>query len=145
MSYDIVRFVNRRYIRNFMYLFQRATYLRESFNISPYFLLFNSYQAFSLHWSKGAKWLRGRVLDSRLRDQASLASLGCGPRARHIYPSLVLVQPRKTCPCLNERLLMGRKESNQTKLHWSKIVSIQMANYLSFNYLYRHIYQSPLI
>ena len=34
---------------------------------------------------------------------------------RHIYPSLVLVQPRKTRPCLTERLLMGRKESNQTK------------------------------
>ena len=33
---------------------------------------------------------------------------------RHIYPSLVLVQPRKTHPCLTERLLMGRKESNQT-------------------------------
>ena len=31
-----------------------------------------------------------------------------------IYPSLVLVQPRKTSPCLTERLLMGRKESNQT-------------------------------
>ena len=34
--------------------------------------------------------------------------------ARYIYPSLVLVQPRKTRPCLTERLLMGRKESNQT-------------------------------
>ena len=30
------------------------------------------------------------------------------------YPSLVLVQPRKTRPCLTERLLMGRKGSNQT-------------------------------
>ena len=30
------------------------------------------------------------------------------------YPSLVLVRPRKTGPCLTERLLMGRKESNQT-------------------------------
>ena len=29
-------------------------------------------------------------------------------------PSLVLVQPRKTRPSLSERLLMGRKESNQT-------------------------------
>ena len=29
------------------------------------------------------------------------------------YPSLVLVQPRKTRPCLTERLLMGRKESNK--------------------------------
>ena len=28
-------------------------------------------------------------------------------------PSLVLVQPRKTCPYITERLLMGRKESNQ--------------------------------
>ena len=46
---------------------------------------------------------------------ASPASLRCGPRARHIYPSLVLVQPRETRPCLTERLLMGRKESNQTK------------------------------
>ena len=25
-----------------------------------------------------------------------------------------MVQPRKTCPCLTERLLMGRKDSNQT-------------------------------
>ena len=29
-------------------------------------------------------------------------------------PSLVLVQSRKTRPFLTERLLMGRKESNQT-------------------------------
>ena len=29
-------------------------------------------------------------------------------------PSLVLVQPRKTRPYITERLLMGRKESNQT-------------------------------
>ena len=31
-----------------------------------------------------------------------------------INPSLVLVQPRKTRPFITERLLMGRKESNQT-------------------------------
>ena len=47
--------------------------------------------------------------------RATPSSLPCGPRARHIYRSLVLVQPRKTRPCLTERLLMGRKESNQTK------------------------------
>ena len=45
---------------------------------------------------------------------ASPASLRCGPWARPIYPSLVLVQPRKTRPCLTERWLMGCKESNQT-------------------------------
>ena len=33
---------------------------------------------------------------------------------KHINSSLELVQPRKTCPFINERLLMGHKESNQT-------------------------------
>ena len=50
----------------------------------------------------------------QLIKKSSPASLRCGPLAIHIHPSLVLVQPRKTRPCLNERLLMGRKESNQT-------------------------------
>ena len=34
--------------------------------------------------------------------------------SKNISPSLVLVQPRKTRPFITERLLMGRKESNQT-------------------------------
>ena len=34
---------------------------------------------------------------------------------RKTHSSLELVQPRKTRPCLTERLLMGRKGSNQTK------------------------------
>ena len=46
-----------------------------------------------------------------------------GPHWRHcvvslsknMNPSLVLVQPRNTRPFITERLLMGRKESNQTK------------------------------
>ena len=60
----------------------------------------------------------GRVLDSRQRGR------GFEHHRRHcvvvleqgIYPSLGLVQPRNTCPCLTERLLMGRKESNQTNI-----------------------------
>ena len=36
------------------------------------------------------------------------------PLTRHIDPSLILVQPRKTRTYITERLLMGRKESNQT-------------------------------
>ena len=68
----------------------------------------------------GAQWLSGRVLDSRPKGR------GFEPQRRHcvvswskkIKPSLVLVQPRKTCPVITERLLMGRKESNQTnKIH----------------------------
>ena len=35
--------------------------------------------------------------------------------SKNINPSLVLVQPRKTRPFITEILLMGRKESNQTK------------------------------
>ena len=34
--------------------------------------------------------------------------------SKNINRSLVLVQPRKNCPFNTERLLMGRKESNQT-------------------------------
>ena len=64
----------------------------------------------------GAQWLSGRVLDSRPKGR------GFEPHRRHcvvslsknIDPSLVLVQPRKTRPFITERLLMGRKESNQT-------------------------------
>ena len=34
--------------------------------------------------------------------------------SKNINPSLVLVLPRKNRPYITERLLMGRKESNQT-------------------------------
>ena len=44
-----------------------------------------------------------------LTGLTALWSLG-----ENINPSLVLVQPRKTCTFITERLLMGCKESNQT-------------------------------
>ena len=70
----------------------------------------------TLNTNTGAQWLSGRMLDSRPRGR------GLEPHRRHcvvslgksINPSLVLVQPRKTRPFITERLLMGRKESNQT-------------------------------
>ena len=71
---------------------------------------------------KGAQWLSGRVLDSRQKVRASPPSLCCGPWARHIYPSLVLVQPRKTHPFITERLLIGCKESNQTNIRCNQRV-----------------------
>ena len=63
---------------------------------------------------EGAQWLSGRVLDSRPRGR------GFEPSWRqfvvsvikNINPSSVLIQPRKTCPFITERLLVGRKESN---------------------------------
>ena len=66
---------------------------------------------------KGAQWLSSRVLDSRPKGH------GFEPHRRHCVvvleqdSSLVLVQPRKTCPFITERLLMGRKESNQIILN----------------------------
>ena len=65
--------------------------------------------------TQGVQWLSGRVLDSRPRGRRF------EPHQRHcvvslsknINPSLVLVQPRKTHLYITERLLMGRKETNQ--------------------------------
>ena len=65
----------------------------------------------------GAQWLSGRVLSSRPKGRGfephwshCVVSL-----SKNINPSLVLVQPRKIRPFITERLLMGRKESNQNK------------------------------
>ena len=72
---------------------------------------------FNNHGHLGAQWLNGRVLDSKLKGS------GFEPHRRHcalslsksIDPSLVLIKSRKTRPYITERMLMGRKESNQTK------------------------------
>ena len=72
-----------------------------------------------LHTHEGAQWLSGRMLDWRPKGR------GFEPHRRHcvvslsknINPSLALVQNRKTRPLITERLLMGRKESNQTNKH----------------------------
>ena len=47
--------------------------------------------------------------------RASRVSLCCVLEQDTLINSLVPVQPRKTHPYITERLLMGRKESNQTK------------------------------
>ena len=72
-------------------------------------------QIYFMQW--GAQWLSGRVLDLRPKGHGfephrchCVVSL-----SKNVNPSLVLVQPRKTRPYITERLLMGRKESNQTK------------------------------
>ena len=66
-------------------------------------------------------WERsGSVVECLTRDRGAAGSsltrvTGLWALSKNIYPSLVLVVPRKTRPCLTERLLMRRKESNQTK------------------------------
>ena len=60
----------------------------------------------------------GSVVECLARDRgaavSSLTGVTVVSLSKNINPSL-LVQPRKTLPFLTERLLMGRKESNQTK------------------------------
>ena len=84
------------------------------FSVIKRFLLHKMHKS-SCH--VGAQWLSGRVLDSRPKGR------GFEPHRRHCVvslskniknPSLVLVQPRKIRRFITERLLMGRKESNQT-------------------------------
>ena len=67
-------------------------------------------------------WVRersGSVVECLTRDRRAVGSSLTGITAlwslsKTHYPSLVLVQPRKTRPYITERLLMGHKESNQT-------------------------------
>ena len=67
---------------------------------------------------QGAQWLNGRVLDSRPRGRGSES------HRRHCVVvleqdtfilALYWFNPGRSVPFLPERLLMGRKESNQTK------------------------------
>ena len=46
--------------------------------------------------------------------------------SKNINPSLVLVQLRKTRPFIAERLLMGRKESNQTNKQTKVQISLHI-------------------
>ena len=70
---------------------------------------------------KASRERSGSVVECLTQDQGAASSsltdvtVLC-PWAIHINPSLVLVQPKKTCPYITERLLMGHKESNQTKI-----------------------------
>ena len=71
---------------------------------------------------------KGTLLQKNYREKM----LRRGPSARHFCPSLVLAQPRKTCPCLTEGLLMGRKESNQTNKQIGKNDHYGLFSYNSF-------------
>ena len=44
------------------------------------------------------------------------------PRARHIYPCLVLVQPRKSVLTLLKNCRLGCKESNQTNKFFEEFI-----------------------
>ena len=87
----------------------------------------------------GAQWLSGRVLDSRPKGR------GFEPHRRHCVvslsknfnPSLVLVQPRKTRSFITERLLMGRKESNQTNKQINQALKAVHVDFVTDTYIQR--------
>ena len=55
----------------------------------------------------------GSVVECLTRDRGASPASWVVSLSKNIYPSLVLVQPRKTRPFITERLLMGHKESNK--------------------------------
>ena len=68
----------------------------------------------TIHFSFGER--SGSVVECLTRDRGAAGSSLSGVTAlwslsKTHFSSLVLVQPRKNCPCLTKRLLMGRKES----------------------------------
>ena len=63
---------------------------------------------------EGVQWLSSRVLDHGAAGLCLIGVTALCPSAKHINPSLVLVQPRNIHPpdpYITERSLMGRKES----------------------------------
>ena len=72
----------------------------------------------TLHLPQKKREQIGSVVECLTRDQgaggSSFTSVTALWSLSKTHPNLVLVQPRKTHPCLTERLLMGCKESNQT-------------------------------
>ena len=89
-------------------------------------------------WKRSAS-----VVECLTRDRGAADSIITGVTAfchlsKNINPSLVLVQPRKPRPFLTERLLMGRKKSNQTnKQNWYCTV------YLNFKHSYEQTATEP--
>ena len=79
--------------------------------ILPKFNFFNKY-ILEYHQSVGE--CSGSVVVCLTRDRGQRVRASPGSLSKNINPSFVLVQTRKTCLFINERLLMGRKESNQT-------------------------------
>ena len=122
-----MRFCEKRYIRIVYLKVSKGAKIRNRYNQIPHLTRdTNGKVTVRNHKQEpGAQWLSGRVLDSRPKGR------GFEPHLRHcvvslsknINPSLVLVQPRKTRPFITEKLLMGRKETNQTKTSKSQEVS----------------------
>ena len=79
--------------------------------VQVHIIVFTAGQCDKYHNLEMSREGSGSVVECLTQDQKGRSF---EPHRRHIYPRFVLVQPRKTCPYITERLLMGRKESNKT-------------------------------
>ena len=70
-----------------------------------------------------AQWRSALTGDQGAAGLSLTGVIALCPLAKHIYFSLVLVHPRKTCPFITERWLMGRKISNQTNKQDNEVLS----------------------
>ena len=89
-------------------------------------IIFVSFSRFYVFITIKVRERSGSVVECLTRNRgAAGSSLTCVTAlcrwARHISPSLVLVQPSKTRPYITERLLLERKESNQTNKQTNKV------------------------
>ena len=99
-----LRVVSTRILKNTNILCIRVNFTLTASATATYNLIY-------MH-QKGAQWLSGRAKDRGFEPHRRLCVVSL---SKNINPTLVLVQLRKTRPFITERLLMGRKESNQTK------------------------------
>ena len=80
-----------------------------------FFKCLTKYICFFLFLNQNIWECSGSVAECLTRDRVATGSsfTALCPSVRHIYPSLILVQHRKTCPYITERLLMGHKNQNK--------------------------------
>ena len=66
--------------------------------------------------------------DQRVADSCLTGVIVLWPTARHINSFLVLVQPRKTCPDMAEKLLTGYNQikQNQLSMKFIMLVNVKM-------------------
>ena len=122
-----LNFASFYFFQFYFHLYQRE----EAQTPYSFTMIFYSTNWIVIQWE--ARERSGSVLDLRPRGRGlephRRHCVLC-PWAKHIDPSLVLVQPRKTRPYITERLLMGRKESNQTKTMRNNIFIHFLFNWL---------------
>ena len=93
-----------------------------------------------MSWERSGSVVECLTQDPGAADSGLMGVTALFPCAKHINPSFVLVQLRKTRPSITERLLMGCKESNQIKKKMSFVLwSVEMCQQHHLQTVLTHI------